>query len=177
MYRSRKNLLLLGVLVVLLSGLSFDAARADEGDKDGAVTAPEAVMNAFHKAYPKATIKDVSMEDKDGKSYFEIESMDGGMERNILYLADGTVFEIEEEIAVADLPKAISATIKTAFVGSTAKKAERLSRGEVREYEVMLTGGDKRLEVLFDANGKVKSQKPVSDDDESADGEDEADED
>ncbi len=38
---------------------------------------PKEVFNSFQKSYPNATIKGASMENEEGKIYYEIESVDG----------------------------------------------------------------------------------------------------
>jgi hypothetical protein len=71
---------------------------------------PSAVLSAFQKSYPKASIKGIAEEKKEGKTYYEIESLDGKTSRDLLYLADGSVAEIEESMATADLPGAVNLT-------------------------------------------------------------------
>src|SRR5437762_9542589 len=71
------------------------------------VGAPPAVLDAFKKQYPNATIKTVSSETEGGRIVYEIESMDGSQRRDLLYSADGKVISTEELIPNAQLPKAV----------------------------------------------------------------------
>ncbi len=57
---------------------------------------PKAVLNAFQKRYPNAAIKGTSIEKENGKTYYEIESIDGTRRRDLLYTKSGKVAEIEE---------------------------------------------------------------------------------
>ncbi len=171
--------LLTAALIALLWGVVPAPAHAAEKGEEAGVKAPEAVMTAFHKAYPKATIRDISKEIKDSTTYYEIESMDGAQRRDLLYRADGTVFEIEEAMKTADLPAKVTAALSEKFPTGKLHKAERITRGAVIEYEVLLENGEQNVEVLLDAGGTVKSQAVAKDEDEKAEsGEsDEADED
>jgi len=55
---------------------------------------PAAVLDAFKTAYPKAVIKGTSKETEKGVTYYEIESVDGKLNRDLLYTADGKAAEI-----------------------------------------------------------------------------------
>ena len=158
----------IAALVALLWGMSIVATRAAESDEEEHVTAPETVMTAFHKTYPNAEIRDVSKESKDGKDYFEIESIDGKVRRDLLYLADGTVFEVEEGIAPGALPKPIADALKAKYPKGELQKAEKITRGNSVEYEVLLENDEEDFEVVLDAKGTIKSQTAVSDEDEEA---------
>jgi Putative beta-lactamase-inhibitor-like, PepSY-like len=118
---------------------------------------PTAVASAFDKAYPSATLKGVSREPKkhNGKVCYEIESMDNSMTRDIIYAADGEVVEIEEGIAAASLPMAVSDGVRKHFPNEPVEKAEKLTRGGVVQYELVLTAGKKHKEVVLDEKGNV----------------------
>jgi hypothetical protein len=181
MKTTRMSLLIVVALALSLMGVTVGLVQSAKSDKNAnnEAKAPEAVLTAFQKAYPKATIIDISQETKEGKIYYEIESKDGGQRRDLLYLADGKVFEMEEAIKVADLPKEITSGLSAEFPKGEPKKAEKITRGSTIQYEVLLENGENNLEVLVDSGGKIISQASVSDNDEKVgDGEkDEADED
>jgi hypothetical protein len=170
----------IALAVSLLTG-SVVLAQSEKAKKEGngSVQAPQAVLTAFHNAYPKAVIRDISEEIKDGKTYYEIESMDGTQRRDLLYMADGTVFEIEEACDIGALPKEIIATLKSKFPQGKLEKAERITRGSTIQYEVLPENGEDNLEILLDSKGTIVSQAAVDDHDEESDaGEsDESDED
>ncbi len=116
---------------------------------------PAAVLTAFEKAYPSATIKGYSKEDEKGKVYFEIESMDGETGRDVLYNPDGTVAEVEQSMAAGDLPAAVKSAVSKEYPKGTISKAEKTTRGNDVSYEVHLMIGKSKHEVVLDANGKV----------------------
>ena len=171
------NRLFAAALAALVWGIAFVPVNAAESGKKAQVTPPEAVMTAFHKAYPKATVRDISQETKDGTTYYEIESIDGKHRRDLLYLADGAVYEIEESVSIADLPKVITSAISAKFPQGELRKAERITHGTVIEYEVLLEDDENNIELLLDSGGKITSQASVKDDDDENDTDEETDED
>src|SRR5215472_12601826 len=71
------------------------------------VTLPPAIDAAFKKAYPNATIKNVSKEKENGVEVYEVESLDGNQPRDLIYKADGTVVEYEEQVPESSVPAAV----------------------------------------------------------------------
>lgn len=121
---------------------------------------PATVIAAFEKAYPKATVKGCAMEVENGTTYYEIESIDGKTKRDLLYLPDGTVAEIEQGVAVADLPAAVRAAINKEYPKGKIEKAEKTTKGSAVTYEMKIVSGKSRVEFVVDPAGKiVKKEK------------------
>jgi len=113
----------------------------EETQKAGSkVELPPAVASAFKKAYPNAVINASAKEEENGKTVYEIESVDKGMNRDLLYSADGTVLECEEQIKEADLPAPVIAALKALYPKSTITKAERTTKGTLLQYDLALAG-------------------------------------
>jgi Putative beta-lactamase-inhibitor-like, PepSY-like len=119
---------------------------------------PAAVLSAFKAAYPNAVIRGASKEVENGVTQFEVESMDGTLARDLLYAPDGKVIELEEAIAAADLPAAVKATLAKEYPGYEVAKAETLTKGAVKQYELTLK--PKMLGVTIDPNGKIVEKAP-----------------
>jgi hypothetical protein len=117
---------------------------------------PIAVLNAFKASYPGATIKGYAREKEDGKTFYEIESMEGATGRDVLYNPDGSVAEVEETIALNDLPAAIQEAIRSGHPRAVIVKAEKTVQGDTVSYEVIAKQGRKRFTMEFDANGNLK---------------------
>ena len=104
-------------------------------------TLPAAIDAAFKKAYPNATVKNVSKEKgKDGKDEYEVESLDRGLARDLVYRPDGTVIEFEEQVAAADVPAPVLAAIKARYPKATVSKAEKLFKDSTTNFELALSG-------------------------------------
>ena len=123
---------------------------------------PAAVITAFKTAYPQATIRGYAREKENGKIYYEIESREGTMTRDVLYNADGTVAEIEESIAANDLPADVQQAIRQKYPKAVITKVERTTAGDKVTYEVSAKQGRRRISMEFDSSGKVLSSKAKS---------------
>lgn len=121
---------------------------------------PKAVLNSFYKTYPKAVIKGMSTETEKGRTYFEIESVDGNVNRDLLYTAAGKTAEIEETIPSSGLPKMSMQVIEKKFPGAKVEKIEKNTRDSKVTYDLSLTGKKGKFEVVLNKEGKIiKSTK------------------
>jgi hypothetical protein len=116
---------------------------------------PVAVLSAFQKAYPAARIKGASSEVEDGKTIYEVESVEGTINRDLLYAEDGSVVEIEETIALKALPDEVSKALKAETGKGKVQKAEKLTKGETIQYEFVISSGKNKREILIDLSGKI----------------------
>ena len=124
---------------------------------------PPAVLAAFQKTYPKADIKSAAEEKKDGKTTYEIESMDGKTARDLQYLADGTVLEIEETIAITEIPGATKAAVDGKYPKGKIVKVEKVTKGAAVSYDIEITTGKGRVSMDVDASGKVLKESKEKD--------------
>ena len=122
---------------------------------------PAAVTGAFQKAYPTATVRGYAKEVEGGKTYYEIESMNGKMSLDVLYIADGTLAEVEEGLVPADLPAPVKDAVNAKHPDAKITRAEKTTRGDVVTYELGLASGKSRMSMVVDPSGKVvKESKP-----------------
>jgi hypothetical protein len=123
---------------------------------------PAAVLAAFQKAYPEALMKAFARENEDGKTYYEIESIDGGRARDVLYLADGSVVESEVGVSEAELPATVKATLEKRHPRRQMVKAEKTIRGSTITYEVNLKTGKDKYELVIEPGGRVVREKRIA---------------
>ncbi|MCL5286382.1 MAG: PepSY-like domain-containing protein [Acidobacteria bacterium] len=136
------------------------ADEADEGEiKVAEKDVPAAVLAAFAKAYPRATVKGYAKEIKDGKPVYEVESMEATTHRDVSFAPDGKVLTVEESMEMKDVPAAVQAALEKKFPKAKINLAEKVMEGTSVAYEFHLTTAQgKEAEVKFDATGKqVKS--------------------
>jgi hypothetical protein len=151
------------VCALLIVGTSSDVFAQKPTKK----AVPPAIKAAFEKAYPKAVIQNIDKEKQGGKTYYEVESMDGTTRRDFLYNPDGTVYEIEEVMEVASLPEAVKAGVTKEFPKGKILTAEKVTRGDVTEYELTVKSGKKKQEVRFTpAGAKIKGNAEGEEEDE-----------
>jgi uncharacterized membrane protein YkoI len=116
---------------------------------------PAAVLNAFKAAYPKAVIKGASKETENGVTLYEVESVDGTINRDLLYTADGKATEIEESTAPENLPVPVKQTVAKEYPGAKILKAEILTKGGAKLFELSLQVREKSVSVTIDPRGKI----------------------
>ena len=107
---------------------------------DPAAKLPAPVLAAFKKSYPNATIKNTSKETEDGKTTWEVESVENHLGRDLVYNPDGTVVEVEEELAIASVPAVVADAVKAKYPKAAVTKAEKKTAGKTVTYEFALKG-------------------------------------
>ncbi|HLX13281.1 MAG TPA: PepSY-like domain-containing protein [Bacteroidota bacterium] len=121
---------------------------------------PESVLTSFMSTYPKAKMLNQSIEKEAGTTYYEIESLDGTVRRDLLYTSGGTVHEIEETVNPATLPENIRASLAKDYPMAKISRAEKVTTdGRLVTYECGIKIGKKSKSVEFDASGNAL--KPV----------------
>jgi len=146
------------VIALLICATVVAGAQGEQKNKTKGL--PAAVTAAFQKAYLNAKIKGTSKEVENGKTLYEVESVDGKINRDLLYNADGTCAEIEETVPVKALPIDVADALKKGFPNGKVMKSEKLTKGETIQYELIIQSGKEKHEVVFDAKGlTVKDTK------------------
>ncbi len=154
MYPSIKSL----AIILLLTAAVASVANAQE-TKIPRSKVPAVVMTAFQTTYPSATIKGTNKEMKGGTVYYEIESKDGSVRRDLLYAADGGITEVEEIIPISSAPMAVQAAVKSSHPEAKVKSVEKNTQGSVVTYEIsMKEKGRKALEIIYNSDGTVVTQ-------------------
>ena len=90
-----------------------------------------------------------------GVIYYEVESVDGKMNRDLLYTADGKAVEVEEAIAPGALPAAVVKTLAKAYPGYKILKAEDMLKDGQKLFELQIQVADKKMGVTLDPTGKI----------------------
>ena len=168
------------VLVLASAALAAPVALA-QGAKPAAKTAPAAkaagpaaklpapILTAFRTSYPKATIRGAAKETENGKTVWEVESVDAGLGRDLVYNPDGTVVEIEEETPIANVPAAVTGAITAKYPKASITKAEKVARGQAITYELALKGAAVKSVELTTEGKIVPAAKEKDEKDEKED--------
>ena len=123
------------------------------------VPLPPRIRAAFTKAYPDAIVKHVIHETQDGQEQYEIESVDHGMALDVTYKPDGSVIVIEQEVAAADVPAAVTTAITTRYPSATLTLCQRAIAKKTTYYAIGLKGAPV-ASVQLTPDGKWISPKP-----------------
>jgi hypothetical protein len=152
-----------GALAVVFFSAIAVIAQADE-EKIALDKVPAKVMKAVKNKFPKAEIKEATKEVEDGKTTFEIGLKLDGHGIDVALKEDGTILEVEKEIAIADLPKVVADAVKARYPNGEVKKAEEIEKGEKTTYEVIVADNGKNQEVAIGADGKILESKDEGED-------------
>ena len=151
---------------------------------------PTKAVAAIKAAFPTARIRDVEREREDGVLIYEVELRVGYKEIEVEVDAEGGIGSVEEELRIADAPKAVLAACKKLYPTAEIDEVERCEiRGVFLHtgfaalaeprivYEVELeTADDKEVELVLEAAGKAL-RKETDDDDEHGEHHDDDDDD
>lgn len=133
--------------------------RADE-EKVPLEKVPAAVIKAVKDKFPGAKIKEAEKEEEDGQTLYELELTYEGHKYDVTAKADGTITEIEKQIKPADLPQAVSQALKAKYPKAEIEKAEEVTKGAKKTYEVIVvTAAKQTLEVVLDHSGKILEEE------------------
>jgi uncharacterized membrane protein YkoI len=165
----------LGAFLVAASVMLMAAAQGQDKDKPKAEKialdkVPQKIMTAVMTRFPGAKLRSVEKEVEDGKVVFDVELTHQGRKYEMDIKEDGTIVEIEKEVAAKDLPKAVTTTLKSTYPKATIKEIMEVNKVNGTQetpdhYEVVLTTADgKTLEVEVSLTGKIlKGGKAESD--------------
>ena len=130
--------------------------RADE-EKIAFEKLPAAVKKTIKRKFPKAEIEGASKEVEDGTTTYEVELEIKDRSVDVALKADGTILEIEREVPVDELPKAVKKALAARYPKAKIEKVEEIVKGEDGpvHYEVAI-----KAEVVLTAKGKfVKARR------------------
>jgi hypothetical protein len=137
------------------TGLLLAGLAAAQEKKIKRSDLPPAVEKTVVAQSAGATIKSFSSEIEDGQTFYEAEMMVNGHSKDVLIAADGTVAEVEEQVALDSL----SAEVKAGLQAKTGKgritKVESITKKDkLMAYEAQVDTGGKKSEVQVGPDGK-----------------------
>jgi RNA polymerase sigma-70 factor (ECF subfamily) len=106
-----------------------------------------------------AIIVEAEQEVDDGRTVYEVETRLGTAEKKYEVAADGSVLEVEEEIALAEVPAEILAAVQAAAPGVTLVEAERETEGDEVEWSFKGRDAEGKVKVEVDAAGTVEVER------------------
>ncbi len=132
--------------------LTLTATAQEKKIAQSALPAP--VQKAAQAQSQGATIKGFSTEKENGKTVYEAEMIINGHTRDIQFATDGTVNEIEEEVAFNALPAPVQTALTKKAAGAKITKVESLTKqGKLVAYEAATLNGTKKGEIQVAPDG------------------------
>ena len=122
--------------------------------KIGRSALPAAVAKTVEAETKGATVKGYSTERENGKKVYEAETLLHGRTRDIQVAEDGTLNEIEEEVALDTLPSGVQQALMAKAAGAKITKVESLTKGgKLVAFEAATLRGNKKGEVQVGPDG------------------------
>jgi len=150
-----------GLSVALLMLTMIARAEEDKAKKISLDKAPKAVRDAINNRFPDAEVNSIEKENEGGKVVFDVELKHKGRKYEMDIEEDGTIVEIEKEVALKDVPKALIRNVKAKFPEARIKEVMEVNKVKGQEekpdhYEVTIETADKKTrEVNVSLAGKI----------------------
>jgi hypothetical protein len=145
------------LLLVLATGVWADDKKPEKVPLD---KVPKAVKTTIDARLPGAEVTSIEKELEDGKVVYDVELKHKDRKYEMDIHEDGTLIEIEKEMALKDVPAALAKTVDAKFPKATIKEIMEVNKvkGKVEtpdHYEVTVETADKKTEeILITLDGK-----------------------
>lgn len=123
---------------------------------------PPAVLSSFSKDYSTAKVLEWEKEIHGGKLYYEAETVDGKVARNVLYSPDGSTAQVEEKVATKDIPQIVLDAVRQQYPNSNVRSAYKVTHVNVIEYALSMSGTSPSKLVVSN-DGKIVSTEGKKD--------------
>jgi len=144
----------------VLAACFLAVARADE-EKVPLDKVPKAVLDAVKTRFPQAKLVSAEKETDKDKVVYEIAITDKDQKIEVTLTPEGKIVEIEKQIAVSDLPKAVADVAKAKYPKAEYKVIEEVfkvkdDKETLTYYELhLVTAAGAAVEVRIGADGKM----------------------
>jgi len=137
-----------GVLV-LASSASAQEKKIKRSDL------PPAVEKTVAAESEGATIRGFSTEKENGQTLYEVEMRVSGHSKDISMTADGSIVEVEEQVALDSLSQEAKAGLQAKAGNGKILKVESLTKkGKLVAYEAKVETNGKKTEIQVGPDGK-----------------------
>jgi hypothetical protein len=148
--------LLLGLSLLSLPSMANQASEKKVKLKD----LPQAVQKTVQEQSKGASIRGLAEETDDGKTFYELELRVKGHSKDVLIDGEGSVVEVEEEVALTTLPPAVKSAFQThAGKGKILLVESIMKNDTIVAYEAQIKTGRKMSEVKVGADGQFISME------------------
>jgi hypothetical protein len=136
-------------------GLSLAATTSAQEKKIKRSDLPPAVEKTVAAQSAGATIKGFSTEKENGQTLFEVELTVNGHSKDISMATDGSIVEIEEQVALDSLSPEVQAGLQAKVGKGKILKVESLTKKDkIVAYEAQVETNGKKSEVQVGPDGK-----------------------
>jgi hypothetical protein len=120
---------------------------------------PAAVRQAVQEQTRGASLRGLSKEVENGKTYYEAALKVGRHAKDVLLDESGAVVEVEEEVPLSALPPAAREAVQKASAGGKLVKLEAITKNNILSaYEAAIKKSGKTSEIKVTPGGKPVEQ-------------------
>jgi hypothetical protein len=142
-------------LLLLTCMIAAQAASQEREKKLKRSDLPAAVRKTVDQESQGATIRGYSSETNDGQLEYEVALTVRGHNKDVSIAADGSLLEIEEEVALDSLPAPVRDGLRQHAGSGRITRVESLTKhGAIVAYEAQVRTGAKRSEIQVGPDGK-----------------------
>ncbi len=143
------------LIAVAAGGLLLAGAVSAQEKKIKRSDLPPAVEKTVAAQSAGATIRGFSTEKEKGQTLYEVEMTVNGHSKDITMGADGSIVEIEEQVALDSLSPEVKAGLQAKAGKGTILKPESLTKKDkLVAYEAQVDTNGKKSEVQVGPDGK-----------------------
>jgi uncharacterized membrane protein YkoI len=143
------------LVAIAASGLLLIGSASAQEKKIKRSDLPPAVEKTVAAESSGATIRGFSTEKEKGQTFYEAEMMVNGHSKDVLIAADGTVVEVEEQVALDSLSPEVKAGLQAKAGKGKILKVESLTKKDkLVAYEAQVDTNGKKSEVQVAPDGK-----------------------
>ena len=143
------------LVAVTASGLLLAGIASAQEKKIKRSDLPPAVEKTVAAQSEGATIKGFSTEKEKGETFYEAEMVVNGHSKDVLIAADGTVVEVEEQVAMDSLSAEVKAGLQAKAGAGKILKVESLTKkGKLVAYEAKVETNGKKSEIQVGPDSK-----------------------
>jgi hypothetical protein len=137
------------------SGLLLTGTASAQEKKIKRSDLPPAVEKTVAEQSKGATIRGFSTEQEKGQTLYEVEMTVSGHSKDVSMTADGTIVEVEEQVAMDSLSAEVKAGLQAKAGAGKILKVESLTKkGKLVAYEAQVETNGKKSEVQVGPDGK-----------------------
>jgi len=143
-------------IAMAASGLLLAGSVSAQEKKIKRSDLPPAVEKTVAAQSEGATIRGFSTEKEKGQTFYEVEMTVNGHSKDVLIAADGTIVEVEEQVALDSLSADVKAGLQAKAGKGKILKVESLTKkGKLVAYEAQVDSNGKKSEVQVGPDGKL----------------------
>jgi hypothetical protein len=142
-------------VAMVASGLLLAGTASAQEKKIKRSDLPPAVEKTVAEQSKGATIRGFSTEQEKGQTLYEVEMTVSGHSKDVSMTADGTIVEVEEQVAMDSLSAEVKAGLQAKAGAGKILKVESLTKkGKLVAYEAQVETNGKKSEVQVGPDGK-----------------------